>query len=368
MQRISIYPGSLIELKKILSEINPQKIFLVRGVESFSKSGAEKKLKWLNSEYNIIHYHNFKPNPSINDVIQGVNIFNSENCDLLLSIGGGSAIDIAKLINYYKSFPTNRINCNNINTDEISPVHHICIPLTAGSGSESTHFAVVYDGYEKFSVAHKNLIPNYVLIDPELHISQTAYQKAVSGTDALAQSIESFWSVNSTEESMIYSQNALKLIWENLDAAVNSNDLKAHFLISVGANLAGKAINIAKTTAPHALSYGFTKYVGLPHGHAVALSLSKIIDYNLNVNEYNCDDCRGVIHVKTVLKKIFDIIESTESLNLLFNKISIETDISKLNITNEVVQKVITNINKERLMNNPVIINNNDLKKIFAII
>ena len=366
MQNISIFPGSLIVLKNLLNEIKPKKIYLVTGRDSFSKSGAKDKLGWMDSKYNVIHFSDFNTNPTYEDVIRGVKKIQKEECDLLLSIGGGSTIDITKLINYYRNIPTEKISKKNTSYLNFIPLRHISIPLTAGSGSESTHFAVVYQGNEKFSIANEKLLPEFVIIDPELHLSQSNYQKAVSGIDALAQAIESYWSVNSTEESLKYSDTALKLIWSNLNSVVNGNDINSALLLSLGANLAGKAINITKTTAPHAFSYGFTKFAGLPHGHAVALTLKLFTELNYNVNETNCNDIRGVDHVSAILNKVLNIIESSESFNNLFKNIKIETDIKKLNITNSILKKVVNNVNIERLVNNPVKIDKSEIIRLLT--
>jgi len=266
---------------------------------------------------------------------------------------------MAKLINYYHNAGSNIIEESTIKNEKFNPVTHISLPTTAGSGSEATHFAVMYIGDTKYSVAHEKLIPNVAIIDPELHYSQTSYQKAASGADALAQAIESFWSVQSTEESRLYSEKALELVWNNLPKVVHEGDKLAHLKLAVGANLAGRAINIAKTTAPHALAYGFTKYAGLPHGHAVALSLPYFLTLHKNITVKNCNDPRGTEYVKSLMDKISKTIDC-ESDNIekallgFFRTLNIEINFSQLNISNKKFTELLKNINLERLANNPV--------------
>ena len=155
----------------------------------------------------------------------------------------------------------------------------IAIPTTSGSGSEATHFAVVYVGGEKFSVAHPiYMLPNVVVLNPSLTYSMDSYQTALSGVDAFAQAMESYWSVNSTEESKKYSIEALELIIEHLPLAVNYNDNSRDIMLHA-ANLAGKAINIAKTSGAHAISYVLTSKFNIPHGQAVALTLPAWYDF-----------------------------------------------------------------------------------------
>ena len=135
------------------------------------------------------------------------------------------------------------------------------------------------------------------------------------------------------------------------------------------AHLAGKAINIAQTTAPHALSYSFTSFYNIPHGHAVALSLPFFTVYNYNLTDTDCMDRRGVNYVKKQIEIFLNIfntnIECVETdLNLFFNEIGIETKISKL--IESFDQKVIVeNINMQRVSNNPRKVTNEALSQFF---
>jgi len=359
MQNISIYPGAILELQSILRHKNPKKIFLVTGKESYIKCGASEKLSWLNKFYDVIHFFEFESNPSSIDVEQGVKIFNKEKCDLIISVGGGSPIDMAKLINYFHGHDNESLDRDNLKNAEFKPIPHICIPTTAGSGSESTHFAVMYIGNEKFSIAHENLVPEIAIIDPELHYSQTPYQKAVSGADALAQAIESLWSIKSTIESRSYSEKALELVWHNLPSAVHQGDKLAHLNLAVGANLAGRAINIAKTTAPHALAYSFTKFYNIPHGHAVSLTLPYFLEFNLN-------DYLSESNYLTILRNFYQGESPKKIREILFkyyDNLGLEPNFAKISKAKKVDKNLILDsVNLERLHNNPISISNEDIR------
>lgn len=361
MQHISIYPGAILEVQTTLMQIKAKNIFLVTGKKSFESCGAKKKLKWLFDSYEVTHFNEFQTNPDSNNVIKGVQFFNHGKCDIIVSVGGGSVIDMAKLINYYHNAGLKTIEESTIKNKKFTPVKHISLPTTAGSGSEATHFAVMYIGDTKYSVAHEKLIPNVAIIDSELHYSQTPYQKAVSGADALAQAMESFWSVQSTEESRLYSEKALELVWNNLPRVVHNSDKEAHLKLAVAANLAGRAINIAKTTAPHALAYGFTKHAGLPHGHAVALTLPYFIKLHSNECTHSCRESLNKIDTiinnenKELDRCMIDFLDNI-NLNIRFNQ---------LNISSEIFEQSTQKINFERLLNNPVEITNQTIKTIF---
>jgi len=163
--------------------------------------------------------------------------------------------------------------------------------------------------------------------------------------------------VQSTEESRLYSEKALELVWNNLPDVVHKGDKMAHLKLAIGANLAGRAINIAKTTAPHALAYGFTKYAGLPHGHAVAMTLPYFFKTNSHFNEENCNDQRGISYIEDIFKRLTIILKTNNfELTLInyFKNIDLDIDIGKLNLTKELVCKIVENLNSQRLANNPL--------------
>ena len=301
MQVVKFEKEAIESLSEDLKSLNVNKVFLVTGKKSYTDSGAQDIIESLSDNFEFIRFENFEDNPNIDDVEKGVKYFKKNNCDCILAIGGGSAIDMAKLIKFFA--PKTKPFIGKFNK-KLEPDHNIslvAIPTTAGTGSEATQFAVLYVGFDKYSISDVQLLPNYVAIISKLLISQTKYQKAVSGLDAFSQAIESFWSINSTVESREYSLQALKLIIPNLPKVVNKKfETDTYKNMALGAYFAGKAINIAKTTAPHAFSYYLTKRCKIPHGHAVAIFLPSFINYNfyfkkwLPLSKSRCDAYRFI--------------------------------------------------------------------------
>lgn len=349
----------------ILSNFKSERILLVTGNSSYETSGAKKYMEILNSHnFQTFRFCNFSTNPKFEDAVRGFDYFIENNCDLIISIGGGSVIDMAKCINVFQSNLTQHFDqliVNNSITQKGVP--HICFPTTSGSGSEATHFAVVYLNKIKYSLSHKFIQPDIAVLNYEFTLNQNTYLKACSGLDALAQSIEAHWSVNSTDESLSYSKTAIQLISKNIVEFVNAGTIESSKAMSRGSYLAGKAINISKTTAPHALSYAFTTYYNIPHGHAVFLTLPHILLYNSQITNENCNDDRGFNHVVKVINEISELLgvnnveEAFLQLNLIMSQINIE---SKIKISN-FEQTIIDNVNIERLNNNPRLILKDDL-------
>lgn len=199
--------------------------------------------------------------------------------------------------------------------------------------------------------------PEYVFLSSAFSRSVNQYLTACSGLDVFCQAVESIWNVNSNAESEEYALEAAKLAWNNLRNAVLHSDDTARENMQEAAYLAGKAINITKTTAPHAVSYAFTSYYGIPHGHAVALSLPFFLDYNFSVTQYDCNDIRGPEAVKErimrLLSKIgLSIEEAPLAIKNYYAEININITISTL--INEFDPAIISsNVNLQRLGNNP---------------
>jgi len=354
--------NELTELRGYLSKFSLRKIFFIVDKSSYKLSGAESFLNNIFKTEVTVTFSDFNPNPQIKDLKKGIEIFNKDNYELIVAIGGGSAIDMAKLISVFAN-QSNEIEevLKGKELDEVkTPL--LAIPTTSGTGAEATAFSVLYVDKVKFSVASDYILPDMVYLSPEFTYSAGAYLTACTGLDAFCQAVESVWSVNSTQESEEYAYKAVDIVWNNLKNAVVNNDKEAKALMQEAAFLAGKAINITKTTAPHALSYAFTSYYNIPHGHAVSLSLAYFFEFNIAITENDCIDSRGSKAVKNRINKLINILNIdaenlSKELNLFFESVGINTNI--LTLIESFNPEIITaNINIERLNNNPRLIDN----------
>ena len=228
----------------------------------------------------------FTPNPLYEDVCKGIKLFNAKGCDTIIAVGGGSSIDVAKCIKLYCKMSDDRLYLEQEYKD--TGVKLIAIPTTAGTGSESTRYAVIYYDGKKQSVTHESIIPDVAILEPKVLKTLPLYQKKCTMMDALCQGIESWWSVNSTDESKEYSKIAVESImkWWKEYIFENTDESAQHIMNA--ANYAGRAICITQTTAPHAFSYKITSLYGLPHGHAVAVCLPEIWTF---IDKKKGDEC-----------------------------------------------------------------------------
>lgn len=364
--------NSIENLRNILSKRAGRNIFLVTGKKSYQVSGAERILERLLEGYNVFRFYDFSENPKINDVLKGISCFRKNDYDLVIAVGGGSVIDMAKLINVLAAqdeepadYVKKSVRISRKGRDLIA------IPTTAGSGSEATHFAVLYIDKIKYSLAHDYILPDVVIVDPQFSMNLPSELTAVTAMDALSQAVESYWSVNSTEESKKYAEESIKLILNNLLVAVHNQGKQSRLNMAKAAFLAGKAINITKTSAPHALSYVMTSYFGVAHGQAVSLTLPAFLVFNYEVNEIENLDKRGMSYVKETINEISRLFgcknayETKDKILSLIKKIGLKMTFKELGIEkNEDFQRIIDNINIERLLNNPRKVSKENLEDI----
>ncbi len=334
---------------------------LIVSTEIFNQSNLKKLLD--DNNINYVLFSDFSPNPKYEELVLGISKFKKNNCDYVVSYGGGSAIDIAKCIKLYGKAE----ECDNYLESEkkFNLIKHLAIPTTAGTGSESTRFAVVYKDGIKNSITHDSIIPNDVILNSSLLKTLPDYQKKSTMLDALCQAIESYWSVNSTVESKKYAKEAMMLILENMFKYLE-NDEMAMREIMKASNLAGRAINISQTTAAHAMSYKITSLYGTSHGHAVALCLPYIWEYMIN-NLDRCIDPRGKDYIVDVMHDLADIFECEnvkEAIDKLKNIIN-ELNLSIPQVNAVELDKLVNSINQERLKNNPIKLNKENIEEIY---
>jgi alcohol dehydrogenase class IV len=362
---------SIKNLKNILKQEDPKKIFLVTGKKSYEKSGAKNSIVKYLENYDFIHFDNFSSIPLLDDVKKGILTFKNKKCDLVIAIGGGSVIDFAKLTNILASQDKNIVDyATNVADIEKASKPLVAIPTTSGSGSEATHFAVVYVKQKKFSVASQHILPKYSIVDPEFTKSLPPKITAISGIDALCQATESYWSVNSTPLSRSISKQSIKLILDNLLMDVKNPIEKTRLSMAKASNLAGKAINLTKTTAPHAISYPLTYFFRIPHGQAVGLTLGEFFIFNSTMDKFNATDISKLGDYPKVFSELLDIFQvsngasAKQKIKKLMIDLDLEVKFSMFNITINDIPLILNNINYERLHNNPRKISRNELKTI----
>ena len=247
-------------------------------------------------------FSDFHSNPSYDSVVRGVRTYHDERCEAIVAVGGGSAMDVAKCIKLYcYSDPDEASIPQDV---KINDIKLMVMPTTAGTGSEATRYAVIYHNGVKQSITDESIIPSTVMYDTSVLKTLPVYHRNSSMMDALCHAIESFWSINSTEESRGYSDEAIRMILKNMDE-LDSPDDELYKRMFHAAYIAGKAINITQTTAGHAMSYKLTSMYGISHGHAAAICDMSLFPWMI-CNTDKCIDARGKEYLESTFDKIAD--------------------------------------------------------------
>ena len=325
------------QFKDILANQNPQRVLFVCSSE-YDRYGYRNALDEINIK--SVAFTEFEPCPEVSSVKKGIDTYINNNCDFIVAVGGGSAIDVAKGIKYYSQLD----------------MKILAVPTTAGTGAEVTRFSVLYNNGDKESVRSWDIIPEFQVFDYSSLESLPYIQRIVTGLDAFTHAVEAFWSKDATDESHEYSQQALELFNANFKKYLD-DDKSTYEPMMKCSELAGRAINIAQTTACHAFSYKLHKLKGFYHGQAVAVCLVYIWKYML---EHNTDDVDlEILLAETELVSGY----TPEKLEQLLNELGLLDD---LTMTDVQFEETVNGVNVNRLSNHPVAFRSDDIRNIYS--
>ena len=354
-----------VQLKEVFEQHCTRQVLFVLGA-SFRKQKLYGRLQELmkNAGVGCTEFSDFQPNPKYESVVAGIEALRAHHCDFIIAAGGGSAMDVAKCIKLFSEMDLSK-NCLEQEIVE-NALPLLAIPTTAGTGSEATRFAVIYYQGNKQSVAHPSCVPGWVLMEPELLESLPMYQRKATMLDAFCHAAESFWSVNSTEDSRENAAEAIRLVLKYAGSYLaNEKDGNAQMLRA--ANIAGKAINVTQTTAGHAMAYKITTLYGLSHGHAVALIVDSLWPY-MAAHTENCIDPRGEAYLKTMFEELAKVCgcDSVEASIEKYQNWFAALDLERPTLQNAGQLDLLTHsVNPVRLKNNPVQLTEETLESLY---
>lgn len=249
------------------------------------------KKSFNETEISFILYDKVPQDSSEKVVKDLFNIFNSARCDSIIALGGGSVIDTAKALNILLS-----TNSDDLMQSEGSDILGnsmktlIAIPTTVGTGSEGTGVAVVKDYQKNVKIAFSSqfLIPKVAILDPRMSTTLPRHILAATAMDAMTHAIESFICLQKNPVSDAFAWAALKILGENLLAAVNNPKHKKYrFALANAACLAGIGLSNSIAGIVHCLGHAVGGVCGIPHGGAMNIILPYGLEYNLTkVEEY----------------------------------------------------------------------------------
>jgi len=279
--RIHFGLGTLQRLGDELKLLREGPVLIVTDPGVLKVGIAEQAVKW--SGRDCVIFSNIEPDPSIDTALACAKVARDVNASVIIGIGGGSAMDTAKVASIMAHAKQPIAEMFGIELVKEAGLPLILIPTTAGTGSEVTHIAILSDEQEhlKKGIVSAKLFPAIAIVDPELTLGVPKSVTAASGMDALLHAVEAFTSKNANGVTDTLAKRAMFLIANNLRAAFdNGSNVEARSAMLEGAMLAGMAFANAGVTAVHAFAYPIGAEFHIPHGVANSIMMGPVLTFN----------------------------------------------------------------------------------------
>ncbi len=370
--RIVMGPGAIGQLGQEAFNLRGKKVLIVTDkglIGAGLIQQAEKSLKSSRIKYTL--FDAVEPDPRYEIVTQCLEQIHREKVNLVIGIGGGSPIDIAKTS---AVMATNKGNIAEYFGIDLVPkpgLPTIMVPTTAGTGSEVTPIAILSDEAEKLKkgIVSPYLFPAVALLDPELTLGLPPHITAATGMDALIHAIEAYTSVNATGMTDILAFRAMELLYHDIRTAfANGNSLEARSKMLEGSLLAGMAFANAGVTAVHAFAYPIGAEFHIPHGVANTLMLAHVMRFNLLGN---LPKFAQIARAFCLCTQGLDELRAAEicvnAIERLAEDLRVPRQLSEFGVTEENISQLSEGVMKvtRLLANNPRIITLEDAKEIY---
>ncbi|MCD8511799.1 MAG: phosphonoacetaldehyde reductase [Bacillus sp. (in: Bacteria)] len=361
--------SSKTDLEQTLLSLRTKNIALIMSESSSKRWGMTSFINTL--KFDCEHYRGsftwikkVAANPTQRDIINSLEQISTKNADVIIALGGGSAIDLAKGISAFYQWKDRPISIEEI-TESIKNKQYmehkfvdiIGIPTTSGTGSEVTQWATVWDENKnaKFSIDAPGLKPKKAIIVPELTVTVPQMMTLTTGLDAMCQAIEAYWSKHTNPIVQEIAYRSVELITQNLRKAVDSpDDIISREKLCKGSVLAGLAFSQTRTTACHSISYPLTMLYGVPHGIAVSLTLDPVAQIN-----------RGSFPNDNEIFELFHEFGGIKEWMKITTDGYIEMNLSSFGVTDKDIPIIVENaFTGGRMDNNPVDLTKEDVTNI----
>jgi len=317
--RIRFGWGRFQEIHQVVDELKGKRIFLVTGKKFAKTSGVLDKLSEYLKGLILEVFAEVEENPSIETVDRGAVKCKEAMSDLVIGLGGGSAMDAGKAIAMLQKNPGSiREYLDQERVCQAKGLPCVAIPTTSGTGSEVTPFTVIYHPAKKAkpAIALPENFPEVALVDPELTMSMPFEVAASTGLDALCQAVEGFWSTQANPVTLSLAFQAIKLAMENVESACFEKDRDSVTHMALASHLTGIEMSQIGNTAIHPLSYPITIDHGVSHGFACAIFLPAIIRFNASAIRDRFRDLLTLLNLpnpETFADKIESLMEKLKA-------------------------------------------------------
>lgn len=333
-------PGSSKEVAKQVKINDGHKALVVTDKPLMEIGIVDQILNHLNKEnINYVVFSDVLPNPTAENVHNGVDLYQAEACDIIIAVGGGSPIDCAKGIGLVVSNGGSIKDYEGLDQSSKPMPPFIAVNTTAGTASEMTRFTIITDTerHIKMAIVDWRVTPNVAINDPELMLSMPPALTAATGMDALTHAIEAYVSTAATPVTDSTAIKAIEIIGIYLRKAVaNGSDLHARDQMAYAEYLAGMAFNNASLGYVHAMAHQLGGFYDLPHGVCNAILLPHVERFNLIAKAEKFVDIAKALGENVDGLSISDAAElSLYSISRLSQDIGIPSGLAELGVKEE---------------------------------
>lgn len=326
-----------------LEEIIDKKVLIITDPFMVESKAIDKiTVKITKSDYEV--FSDIVPDPPIETITTGIGVFKQYMPDIIIALGGGSAIDAAKAIMEFSRKIVDK------------DVDFIAIPTTSGTGSEVTSFSVITDKEKgiKYPLVSDSLLPDIAILDPNLTITVPKVITADTGMDVLTHAIEAYVSTKANDFTDAFAEKAIELTFANLlKAYKDGNDMLAREKMHNASCLAGMAFNQTSLGINHSIAHVIGGKLKIPHGRTNSILLPYVIEYNSDITGYNNTNYSdaalkyaniasfigcGSSNVRTAIKNLINEIKKLQK------EMKMATKLSECGVKPEDLNKVIGDI------------------------
>ncbi len=334
--------------KSVEKYLENRKILIVTSQGTLNRGVLESVISGENHIQNIIA--NIPSHPDLEDLKLSYELIEHNKIDLILAVGGGSVLDAAKFFSVYqvgKGVETVENILKGKSKDNYQRIPILSVPTTAGTGSEITPWATIWErqSKQKYSLHLPDLFSETAIYDPELTLSVPKQLTIQTGLDTLSHALESIWNKNASQITVDYAVKSIQLIIEFLPKLINDlNNIEYRDNIMKACMYAGLAFSNTQTAIAHAMSYYITMHKGIDHGIACSFTLPMIVDEAIGQYEF----------VDTALKGAFGEL-SSRPLRHFMNNLEVSTEFEDYDISKWDLEQILNSLKNNQRSGNSLI-------------
>jgi len=309
--RVVFGPGSLARLGELVRREGGSRVLLVTDPGLVAAGHVERGVASLDGAgLSVTVFDGVRENPTTEHVDAGVGVARSAAADFIVGLGGGSALDAAKGVNFILSNGGRMQDYWGVNKATRPMLPMIAVPTTAGTGSEAQSFALITDPQtkQKMACGDTKAACRWAVLDPDLTLTQPRHVAAAAGMDAVSHAVETVATTKRNAVSRAFSVEAWRLLEPAYETAVRdpTDDLARQRML-LGAHLAGAAIEHSMLGAAHACANPLTMRFGVRHGVAVGLMLPHVVRFNARVDNAYADLCEDAQRLADRIESMLEV-------------------------------------------------------------